>query len=837
MATDHVIARIGADINDLKTELAKGNAEFRKFGSKIESAVPKDPFVDLKRSAAGLLTIGALSAPFVKAGQAAATFEAGLRNLNTITRQSEASLKEYGDGLRTLSLELGTTTGAAENARAAYDLASAGFVDAADNAAILETTLKAAAAGSVEADISAKLLAGTLNAYGASAQESERYANVFFKTVEKGVTTFSEMATSLGSVTAIAAQAGVSIEELNGALATATARNLNTSKATDGLRGAITNLLAPSESAKKEMERLGIVVNENTLKQDGLLKTLVRIREANGGSAESFKRLLGDVQAVTIALALTSDGGALFTQNVNEMTNAAGSLDAALQEKAKSFEHSMAQFKVAVEAASVAVGTVFLPAAKAGVDMITNLTTAFATAPEPVRKLIVAVGTLGAAYLAASKGMVLLTTATQRDTIVRALNTTVTIGGMQALIAKTAATVTNTVATTANTVARVASTAATVAASVATGNLTLAKTALTGALTAANGAILATAASMGVLVAAGASVIYLAHKTAEAWRDTAKSMDEYVNASAAVSASIDDALDSLDMSAQKLRENGKSAKELTGEMLALKQAQENIRESIGDGEATEKQAQKLEELAAAYTKLRLKRNELLEIEKAEAAQKKADEPKPEMPKPVEIPTVKAPKIETPKIETPKVETPKIEIPDAKIPVLKVEDLKLPEPEKLPDIFPESPAEDQFAGVEKVREAESKRHSERMEHIETEKQAEEEARPTSGGVLSLEEFVKQSDMGFGESSNGKPGEAGPVEQAASGMQALVQAPDERRTAAGEGAPGGGSLDTTNSILREILGAIRGNGGGSQTRPANADPLPTKATPFQYTTNRS
>lgn len=385
----------------------------------------------------------AVTSAFSSSIQSATEFEAELRNLNTITEMSDEALKAYGANLRTLSLELKTSTGAAENARAAYDVASAGFVAAADNAAILGATLKAATAGNVDAATAAKLLSGSLKAFGEDASEAERFTNVFFATVKSGITTFPELAATLGNVTGVAANAGVSIEELGAAVATATSRGIQTSQAVDGLRGALANLLAPSDQAKEEMSRLGITVNETTLKQQGLLNTLREISTANGGSAESFKKILGDVQAFNVALSLTSDGGQLFSKNLNDISTNVTALSDAVEEKAKTLKASLDQFKVALEAASGSVGDTFLPAGKAIIDLATDIAKVFVGLPDPVRDFVTVMGTLAVATGASVKVVKLLATATQLETIQLALNTAAKTLNTTVTVANTRATLLN----------------------------------------------------------------------------------------------------------------------------------------------------------------------------------------------------------------------------------------------------------------------------------------------------------------------------------------------------------------------------------------------------------
>ncbi|HIB68395.1 MAG TPA: phage tail tape measure protein, partial [Phycisphaerales bacterium] len=261
-------------------------------------------------------TVSALATGALRTFAAASVdLEAELFSFNTIVGFGGQELQTYGEKLRVLSLELKTNTGAVQNTQGAYEVASAGFTTAAQNAEVLSAVLRASTAGSLkETDQAARLIGGTLRAYQLEAGQASRVSDVLFTTVKNGLTTFPELAATVGNVTAVASQANISFEEINAALATTTSRGIKTATSVDGLRGLISNLIAPSAEATKELDRLGLKIDENSLKQKGLIKTLVEIARANGGSAESFKRILGDVQAFQVALALTGDEGQLFAK-------------------------------------------------------------------------------------------------------------------------------------------------------------------------------------------------------------------------------------------------------------------------------------------------------------------------------------------------------------------------------------------------------------------------------------------------------------------------------------------------------------------------------------------
>lgn len=545
--------------------------------------------------ASSALSVGTLTAAVTVSVTAATHFETALRDLNVVAGYSEEVLGEYADRLRTVSLELGTTTGATANVKAATEIASSGFSDLASNGKVVETTLKAISASGAEASVSARLVAGSLKAYGASADQAARFGDVFFKTADLGITTFPELAATLGNVTSIAATAGISIEELGAAVATATAKGVSTSSAVDGIRGAISNLLAPSVQAQEEMARLGIEINETTLKNKGLATTLQEIARANGGSAASFKLLLGDVQAVSLALALMKDGGTEFVSNIQAMEQATGSLDSALAEKGKAFSTSMGQMKVALEAAGIAVGEVFLPPLKLLVQATTEVLKAFVDLPDSVRSTGLIVAGLGATFVGAA-------------TAVSSLG--LLFPGLASALSL-------------NRLAMIANTNVVTVYDAACIRLGMAKAALAknvGVASAALGKFLLVAGSVALAVGA----IYVALEGAKALQYEQAELAKYTDQAAKATANLDEALRSTNKSVSELLGGGKTAKALTDEILALHQAQETLTEQFQKGQLSAASYEKqIATLRAGVVDLKNKRQELAEVEQRRAPKQQA----------------------------------------------------------------------------------------------------------------------------------------------------------------------------------------------------------------------
>ena len=173
-----------------------------------------------------------------------------------------------------------------------------------------------------------------MNAYGASTDEAQKYSDVFFQTVKMGQTTLPELSQSLSQVSSIAASAGIPIETLMAAIATLTAKGMDTPQAMTALKGAITAIISPASEAQKAAEKLGIEFSASALKSKGFEGVLQDVIMATGGNIEKISELFGNVRGLSGVLGLASDDSERFTAVLKAMSDSAGSTNTAYKKMA-----------------------------------------------------------------------------------------------------------------------------------------------------------------------------------------------------------------------------------------------------------------------------------------------------------------------------------------------------------------------------------------------------------------------------------------------------------------------------------------------------------------------
>ena len=233
--------------------------------------------------------------------------------------------------LVSLRKELNNNVSQLELSQNAFNVIQAGFKDTAEVTKILEAATKSAQAKLVDSTTTVNALTSTLRAYGFGAGSATAVTEKFFQTIADGNLTLDQYAAGIGGIAPTAAAAGVSLNELNAALAAAS-RIQASNEAFTGLGSIIDAIVAPSKQAKDLAAELGIQFNEQALKAKGLTGVLKDMFDATGGNIEQLTTLIGRMEGVNTLLALGNDGFTAYSKNLENQGSAAGKVDKAYKE-------------------------------------------------------------------------------------------------------------------------------------------------------------------------------------------------------------------------------------------------------------------------------------------------------------------------------------------------------------------------------------------------------------------------------------------------------------------------------------------------------------------------
>ena len=226
----------------------------------------------------------------------------------------------------------------------------------------LKTANQAAVAGLVDIDTSARSLVSSVNAYKNAGLTAAEASDILFVSVREGQTTFRELADFMGNVSPLASSAGVKFDELAGAIAAITKGGVETSKATIGLRSAITSVIKPSDDAKKAAKTLGIEFSTSALRAKGLAGFLKDIGEKTGGSEQALAKLFGNVRGLSSILKVVTGDFDDFVRIQKETKTAAGATKKAADEIKKSLDFKLTQVTAELKAFGLNLIKIALPA-------------------------------------------------------------------------------------------------------------------------------------------------------------------------------------------------------------------------------------------------------------------------------------------------------------------------------------------------------------------------------------------------------------------------------------------------------------------------------------------
>ena len=348
MAVSNVELRVGATqaitaLKNVNTQAQKFNNTVNGTNSKLKDANRALPIIgkgffgagaSAKGAALGFKTAGAALATALGPLTAGITLVAALtKTFGNLVRADFASAKVRTLGvdvegltpkLATLSNELSGQVSQLQLLESSYDLASAGFAETAEITEILKAAQLGATGGFSDLQTVTDATTSVLNAYGLEADKASKIVDGFAQTQADGKIVVDQYAQQIGRIAPIAAGAGVSIDELNAAIATVTATGVPVESTFAGLRQVIASIQKPTSEASKVAEKLGIDFSASALKSKGLSGVLEEIVENGGASAENLSKLFGSVEALTAIQPLLNDELVKFNEALENQSNAQG---------------------------------------------------------------------------------------------------------------------------------------------------------------------------------------------------------------------------------------------------------------------------------------------------------------------------------------------------------------------------------------------------------------------------------------------------------------------------------------------------------------------------------
>lgn len=230
-----------------------------------------------------------------------------MREVQTISAATQENFDGMLESVRRLAKE--GPEGAEGLSKALYQIVSAGY-DGVEGLNLLEVATQAAVAGVTDTITAADGLTSAMNAWKIEASEAQSVADSFFTAVRLGKTTFGELAASIALVAPMASTLGVSLDEVNSAVASLTKQGTPTAVALTQIRQILISL----------NEHLGQGWRETMTFQEGM-EELARMAVESG---KDIKEYTGRIEGAIGIMGLTGENSEAARKDLEEFNNKLG---------------------------------------------------------------------------------------------------------------------------------------------------------------------------------------------------------------------------------------------------------------------------------------------------------------------------------------------------------------------------------------------------------------------------------------------------------------------------------------------------------------------------------
>lgn len=407
---------IGGDASGAARAFGAAGASAQRFGGAAQrtSVASTRAFRAIGLAAVGVGAGLALAAK--SAVTTAAEFETSMQKIVGLVGVSQGAVDSMSVGVKELAAQYGKS--APEAADALFFITSAGL-RGSEAMEVLEASLKGSVSGLGEIKDIADLATSVVNAYGSENISAGQAADVLAKAVQQGKLESEELAGAMGKVIPVAANMGVSFDQVGGAMAAMSKTGTNADEAATQLRQIMVSLLKPTKDAEDTLTGLGLSASglRKQIGREGLFSTLTTLTDAFGDNEEAQAKVFGNVRALVGVMDLMGAGFEANKKVMDEVANSTGMLDSAYAAVADTGSAKMQRAVAKMNVALIEFGNQIMPAVTDSLTGFANIVSAIGPSLGKIASALSNVGraafgsTIGTAALAAALGALVATKA------------------------------------------------------------------------------------------------------------------------------------------------------------------------------------------------------------------------------------------------------------------------------------------------------------------------------------------------------------------------------------------------------------------------------------------
>ncbi len=389
MAVSVLEVLITGNATQLNAALAQGAVATKTFQTSATAAGTRasSAFSTMGRtltnalsSPIGLLAGGALIGAI---GKLTLGFEDSFTRIAALSNASSADIEQWKG--QVLSLAGETAQAPQELADALFFLSSAGL-DAAQVMPALKASAEGAAVGLGSVKDVANITASAMNAYAKSGLTAAQVTDTLVAAVREGRAEPDEFANALGRILPIASQANVSFQDVTASLASLSNIGLDVNEGVTAMRGVLQAIVAPGTQAAQALGQIGLTAQDmlDAIDERGLFGALQMLDEAAKANTSTqadyigiLRKVVPNVRALTGVLGLTGQEAAKVDAIFGHVTDSTGSLAQALAETAEGPGFKLRQLMAELQVVAIQLGEALLPVVTTLAGVLTQLAPLF----------------------------------------------------------------------------------------------------------------------------------------------------------------------------------------------------------------------------------------------------------------------------------------------------------------------------------------------------------------------------------------------------------------------------------------------------------------------------
>lgn len=401
-------------IDEYGNEVKDAGEDSKEFGDASKEAV--NQLAGALAAAGVAKTVEEIAAALMECVDAFGEFESQMSTVEAISGASSAQMGELTEKAK----EMGATTSftATEAGQALEYMAMAGW-KTNDMLGGLEGIMNLAAASGESLGATSDIVTDALTAFGLAASDSAHFADVLAAASSNSNTNVGMMGETFKYAAPVAGALGYSIEDTALAIGLMANAGIKGSQAGTALRGTLTNLAKPSESAAIYMEKLGISLTDNEGNVKSLSELIGTLRERFSELTEAEKAEyaagIAGKEAMSGLLAIVNASEADYQKLAHAIDTCNGSAQRMAETKLDNYAGQVKLLESAIDGLKLEIGSQLAPVltdlAGGATTVVGGLTKLLEVCPAIV-PILAGLVTAGKALVVAFAGFAIIKTIT-----------------------------------------------------------------------------------------------------------------------------------------------------------------------------------------------------------------------------------------------------------------------------------------------------------------------------------------------------------------------------------------------------------------------------------------